>query len=84
MATTGLAMTSNISGFVATLENGGDYDIWFSAATGDADGNLYAVGDDDDNGRAMICAFNPAGILLWKVMMDQINNYSPESYAIEF
>lgn len=84
VATTSLSMSSNISGFVATAENGGDYDVWFSAATGDIAGNLYVVGDDDDDSRAMIFAFNPAGGLKWKVTMDQIDGYSPESYAINF
>lgn len=84
VATTGLSMASDIPGFVSTAESGGDYDMWFNAATGDIAGNLYVVGDDDDDGRAMVYAFNSVGALLWKVTMDQVGGSNPESYAINF
>jgi hypothetical protein len=46
--------------------------VWFNSATGDLDGNKYAVGNDD-YGDAFLNKYNPDGTLEWSFEFDDID-----------
>ncbi len=58
-----IIMTQDVQGIIAAATGDYNFDVEFNAATGDAMGNTYAVGQAD--GARFIMAFNPDATLKW-------------------
>lgn len=73
VSTTNIVMSAQASaGFVVSVENS-NTSAWLNAATGDAQGNSYAVGKNYETDRPMIYSFDSNGDIRWKVTIDNIN-----------
>ena len=81
-----LEMDTNPGGSVSTLDSDQSTAVWFNSATGDSNGNKYAVGNDE-NGNSFLVSYNPDGSLRWKYTFDNINygegNYQVMPYTIK-
>lgn len=77
VASANIVFDEVVGGLAMELDSdGGDNsDQWFSTSTGDADGNTYAVGTNDD-GPQYVWKFDSTGAVVWKVGIDDIDGNS--------
>lgn len=75
----------DVAGAIATVEGNQNYNVYFQDSAGDADGNMYAVGqsrEGDDYG--IVYAFNQDGSVKWKSSLTISGNAdTPDIYNVK-
>lgn len=70
-----IVMTRSLKGLIAVADSDFNFDLGFSSATGDYNGNTYAVGTNR-SGSEFIMAFNPDGTVKWSKELADDNTLS--------
>ena len=76
---------ADVAGAIASISGNFDYGVYFQEATGDAEGNMYAVGHTNEgNDYAIVYAFNPNGSVKWKTSITiSGNTQTPDLHNIK-